>query len=136
MAQVKQVCNLVARRSAAVVAACLAGLLKQIDRDGVHMPMAATTIAVDGGLFEHYQAYRGYLREYLDQMLGKQVILACHTPCSLERYTVQVTRPDQKHEASLVLMCWKSPEWERGSASSAALRSTKSARRLSECCQV
>ena len=77
-AQVKQVCHLVARRSAAVVAACLAGLLKQIDRDGVHTPMAPTTIAVDGGLFEHYQAYRGYLREYLDQMLGKQVIHARH----------------------------------------------------------
>ena len=74
MAQVKQVCNLVARRSAALVAACLAGLLKQIDRDGARAPMAPTTIAVDGGLFEHYQAYRGYLREYLDQMLGKQVI--------------------------------------------------------------
>ena len=77
-AQVKQVCHLVARRSAAVVAACLAGLLKQIDRDGTHTPMAPTTIAVDGGLFEHYQAYRGYLREYLDQMLGKQVLHACH----------------------------------------------------------
>ncbi|CAK0735824.1 hypothetical protein CVIRNUC_000645 [Coccomyxa viridis] len=71
--RVKQVCHLVARRSAAVVAACLAGLLQQIDRDGAHTPMAPTTIAVDGGLFEHYQAYRAYLREYLDQMLGKQV---------------------------------------------------------------
>ena len=71
--QVKQVCGLVARRSAALVAACLAGLLRQIDRDGLHMRMQPTTIAVDGGLFEHYTSYRGYLREYLDQLLGRQV---------------------------------------------------------------
>jgi hexokinase len=71
--QVKQVCGLVSRRSAALVAACLAGLLRQIDRDGLHMRMQPTTIAMDGGLFEHYTAYRGYLREYLDQLLGKQV---------------------------------------------------------------
>ncbi|CAL5225298.1 g8097 [Coccomyxa viridis] len=71
--RVKQVCNLVARRSAALVAACLAGLLKQIGRDGSSTRMQPTTIAVDGGLFEHYQAYRGYLRTNLDQLLGRQV---------------------------------------------------------------
>ena len=32
--------------------------------------------------------------------------------------------------------CWKSTEWGRGSASSAALRSTVSARGLSDSCQV
>ena len=73
LVQVKQVCNLVARRSAALVAACLAGLLKQIGRDGSAARMQPTTIAVDGGLFEHYQAYRGYLQSYLDQLLGRQV---------------------------------------------------------------
>lgn len=80
--QVKQVCNLVARRSAALVSACLAGLLKQIERDGVSSRMEPTTIAVDGGLFEHYQAYRGYLRTNLDQLLGRQV--SC--PSSLMPY--------------------------------------------------
>ena len=74
--QVKQVCNLIARRSAALVAACLAGLLKQIGRDGSGSRMQPTTIAVDGGLFEHYQAYRGYLRANLDQLLGRQVSCA------------------------------------------------------------
>lgn len=35
--------------------------------------MQPTTIAIDGGLFEHYTAYRGFLREYLDQLLGPEV---------------------------------------------------------------
>ncbi len=78
--QVKQVCNLVARRSAALVAACLAGLLKQIGRDGSSTRMQPTTIAVDGGLFEHYQAYRGYLRTNLDQLLGRQVSCLAQLP--------------------------------------------------------
>lgn len=82
-AQVKQVSGLVARRSAALVAACLAGLLRQIGRDGSAAPMRPTTIAVDGGLFEHYQAYRGYLRQYLDQLLGKRV------SCTLRSGTYQ-----------------------------------------------
>ena len=109
----KQVCHLVARRSAAVVAACLAGLLQQIDRDGAHTPMAPTTIAVDGGLFEHYQAYRAYLREYLDQMLGKQVIYACHQRPNPGQ--VRSVRPPW-------CLWWKSPERGRGSVSSATLR--------------
>lgn len=38
--QVKEVCVMVSRRSAAIVAACLAGLLRHIGRDGrcAHMP--------------------------------------------------------------------------------------------------
>ena len=80
---VMYLCKLVARRSAALVGACLAGLLKQIDRDGTHVRMQPTTIAVDGGLFEHYTAYRGYLRQYLDQLLGKQVSCPARADCSL-----------------------------------------------------
>ncbi len=74
-----------ARRSAALVAACLAGLLKQIGRDGSSALMQPTTIAVDGGLFEHYQAYRGYLRTNLDQLLGRQV--SCLAQLSLASCT-------------------------------------------------
>lgn len=35
--------------------------------------MQATTVAVDGGLFEHFDAYRGFLREYLDLLLTPEV---------------------------------------------------------------
>ena len=35
--------------------------------------MQATTVAVDGGLFEHFEAYRGFLREYLDLLLTPEV---------------------------------------------------------------
>ncbi|CAL8467150.1 g6686 [Coccomyxa elongata] len=70
---VKEVCVMVSRRSAAIVAACLAGLLRHIGRDDSGGPMQPTTIAIDGGLFEHYTAYRGFLREYLDQLLGPEV---------------------------------------------------------------
>ena len=45
----------------------------QMDRDGSTGPMQRTTIAVDGGVFEHYAAYRGYLRDYLDRLLGPEV---------------------------------------------------------------
>jgi hypothetical protein len=40
MRQVKEVCLMVSRRSAALVAACLAGLLRHIGRDGrcAHVP--------------------------------------------------------------------------------------------------
>lgn len=62
-----------ARRSASLVAAALAGLLRQMDRDGLAAPMQRTTIVIDGGLFEHYMAYRGYVREYLDLLLGPEV---------------------------------------------------------------
>lgn len=37
--------------------------------------MQPTTIAIDGGVFEHFGAYRGYLREYLDLLLGPEVRL-------------------------------------------------------------
>ncbi|KAK9916707.1 hypothetical protein WJX75_006056 [Coccomyxa subellipsoidea] len=70
---VKEVCLMVSRRSAALVAACLAGLLRHIGRDGSHGGMQATTVAVDGGLFEHFDAYRGFLRDYLDLLLTPEV---------------------------------------------------------------
>ncbi len=43
-----------------------------MDRDGAGAPMRRTTIAVDGGVFEHYTAYRGYVRAHLDKLLGAQ----------------------------------------------------------------
>ncbi len=30
-------------------------------------------MAIDGGLFEHFDAYRGFLSEYMEQMLGPEV---------------------------------------------------------------
>jgi len=35
-------------------------------------PVLATVISVDGGVFEHYLAYRGYLRTALGWMIGRQ----------------------------------------------------------------
>ena len=70
-------CNLVAtaqRRAGGSVP----GGAAEADRAGWQSSarMQPTTIAVDGGLFEHYQAYRGYLRTNLDQLLGRQVSCA------------------------------------------------------------
>lgn len=50
-------------------------------RDGSGGAMAATTVCVDGGVFEHYTAYRGYVRAYLDLLLGPQV-RACSVRCT------------------------------------------------------
>lgn len=52
-------CHLVARRSAALAAAATGGLLRVMGRDGKHIAMQPTAIVVDGGLFEHYTAFRG-----------------------------------------------------------------------------
>ena len=57
--QVREVCHLVARRSAALAAAATGGLLRVMGRDGKHIAMQPTAIVVDGGLFEHYTAFRG-----------------------------------------------------------------------------
>ena len=60
------------------------------------------------------------------------------TPCSEERCKLSVSAHPGRVRSVRPPWClwWKSPEWERGSASSAALRSAVSARGLCDSCQV
>lgn len=67
--QVQQACRLVAQRSARLLAMAVAGLLEQTGRAD---PVLHTMISVDGGVFEHYLAYRQYLRTALSWMIGAE----------------------------------------------------------------
>ena len=57
--QARDVCHLVALRGASLAAAATGGLLRVMGRDGKHTAMQPTAVVVDGGLFEHYAAFRG-----------------------------------------------------------------------------
>lgn len=48
-----------ALRGASLAAAATGGLLRVMGRDGKHTAMQPTAVVVDGGLFEHYAAFRG-----------------------------------------------------------------------------
>ena len=63
----KYACWLVANRSARLLATAVAGLLRHTGRDD---PVVPTTISVDGGVFEHYLAYRKYLATALGWLIG------------------------------------------------------------------
>ncbi|KAK9835056.1 hypothetical protein WJX81_007542 [Elliptochloris bilobata] len=70
---VRAVCHMVALRSASLAAAATGGLLRVMGRDGKHTAMQATAVVVDGGLFEHYTAFRGYIADALAVLLGPTV---------------------------------------------------------------
>lgn len=88
-AQVKEVCTLVTRRSARLIAAALCGILRHLHRDrvppdgeegGPAAPLGATgrspprtCVAVDGGIFVRYGFYRELLRQGVRDILGDAV---------------------------------------------------------------
>ena len=86
-AQVKEVCELVTRRSARLIAAALCGILVHLHRDRVPpdegeggAPPGATgrtpprtCVAVDGGIFVRYGFYRELLRQGVRDILGDAV---------------------------------------------------------------
>lgn len=62
-----EVCHLVARRSARISAALIAGALAKAERRSV----SNATVAVDGSLFEKYPGYHEMLEEALGELEGK-----------------------------------------------------------------
>ncbi|KAI3932376.1 hypothetical protein MKW92_010311 [Papaver armeniacum] len=74
---VVELCNIVATRGARVSAAGILGILKKMGKDTVKEgEKQKTVIAVDGGLFEHYTAFRSCLKSTLNELLGDE---AAHT---------------------------------------------------------
>lgn len=94
------VCDIVCQRGARLAAAGIVGILKKIGRDGsttanglsrrnvfeqsndvngIHdeLPQAATSgsgktcVAMDGGLYEHYDEFRTYMQEAVTELLGE-----------------------------------------------------------------
>lgn len=68
---VVKLCNIIASRGARLSAAGIFGILKKQGRD-VPAEDLRTVIALDGGLFEHYTAFRKSLESTLAEMLGKE----------------------------------------------------------------
>ena len=65
----KHVCWLVANRSARLLAVAVAAFLEHTGRTEPTLP---TTISVDGGVFEHYLAFRKYLNTALGWLIGSR----------------------------------------------------------------
>lgn len=65
--QIQHACNLVAQRSARLLAVAVTAILEQTERA---TPVKSTTCSVDGGVFEHYLKYRKYLSSALGWMVG------------------------------------------------------------------
>lgn len=75
-----ELCDIVARRGARLAAAGILGILKKTGRDSFKDgDSQKTVIAMDGGLYEHYTAYRECLEATLKELLDDEV--AEHIVC-------------------------------------------------------
>lgn len=72
---VRRVCHLVALRSARLLAVAISSLLIQAGRAGAGSAQD-TAVAVDGGVYEHWAAYRRYVRDGLAEALGSKAAAA------------------------------------------------------------
>lgn len=71
---VVELCNIVATRGARLAAAGILGILKKLGRDTFRDgDVQRTVIAMDGGLYEHYTAYRECLETTLKELLDDEV---------------------------------------------------------------
>ncbi|KAH1091020.1 hypothetical protein J1N35_018277 [Gossypium stocksii] len=69
-----KLCDIVATRGARLSAAGLLGILKKMGRDTIKEgEKQKTVIAMDGGLYEHYEEYRNSLENCLKELLGEEV---------------------------------------------------------------
>jgi hexokinase len=68
-----EICDIVAKRSARLAAAGIVGILRKIGRA---VPgddeRRRSVVAVDGGLFEHYAAFRRCMESTLVELLGEE----------------------------------------------------------------
>ncbi|KAL3511733.1 hypothetical protein ACH5RR_024450 [Cinchona calisaya] len=63
-------CNIIATRGARLAAAGILGVLKKMERDTSTGVVEKTVIAMDGGLYEHYNEYRKCLENTVIDLLG------------------------------------------------------------------
>lgn len=68
-----ELCNIVATRGARLAAAGIFGVLKKMGRDTLLEGEEKTVIAMDGGLYEHYEEYRKCLENTVGELLGDEV---------------------------------------------------------------
>ncbi|XP_071742445.1 hexokinase-1-like [Rutidosis leptorrhynchoides] len=69
-----EICNIFATRGARLAAAGILGILKKTGRNTIRDgEISKTTIAMDGGLYEHYTEYRHCLENTLHDLVGDEV---------------------------------------------------------------
>ena len=97
-------CDIVAERGARLAAAGIVGVLMKIGRDGSdvaplsndsshHFRQYKTSVAVDGGLYEHYPKFRKYMHEAVNELLG---------PCAIGLVTIELSKDGSGIGAALL----------------------------------
>jgi hexokinase len=69
---VVEICDIVANRSARLAAAGIVGILRKIGRAVPGDERRRSVVAIDGGLFEHYAAFRRCMESTLVELLGDE----------------------------------------------------------------
>jgi hexokinase len=69
---VVEICDIVAKRSARLAAAGIVGILRKIGRAVPGGERRRSVVAIDGGLFEHYAAFRRCMESTLVELLGEE----------------------------------------------------------------
>lgn len=71
---VVELCNIVATRGARLAAAGIVGVLKKVGKDAFKDgEKQRTVVALDGGLYEHYNEYSKCMENTLRELLGEEV---------------------------------------------------------------
>ncbi|BFG24383.1 hypothetical protein CerSpe_106570 [Prunus speciosa] len=71
---VVELCNIVATRGARLAAAGIVGVLKKVGKDALKDgEKQRTVVALDGGLYEHYNEYSKCMENTLRELLGEEV---------------------------------------------------------------
>lgn len=69
-----ELCNIVATRGARLAAAGIVGVLKKVGKDALKDgEKQRTVVALDGGLYEHYNEYSKCMENTLRELLGEEV---------------------------------------------------------------
>lgn len=69
-----ELCNIVATRGARLAAAGIVGVLKKVGKDAFKDgEKQRTVVALDGGLYEHYNEYSKCMENTLRELLGEEV---------------------------------------------------------------
>lgn len=71
---VVDVCDTIAKRGGRLAGAGIVGILQKMEEDSKGLIFGKrTVVAMDGGLYEHYPQYRGYLQEAVTELLGSEI---------------------------------------------------------------
>uniref|UniRef100_M1ALJ6 Phosphotransferase n=1 Tax=Solanum tuberosum TaxID=4113 RepID=M1ALJ6_SOLTU len=71
---VVDICDTIAKRGGRLAGAGIVGILQKMEEDSKGLIFGKrAVVAMDGGLYEHYPQYRGYLQEAVTELLGSEI---------------------------------------------------------------